>query len=103
MAKGGTLSPRYETIVNKILGIAFLKQGNTQEAITRFQKYLQAQPDDFQAHNQLGAIMAQEGQLDLAIQHFTEALKINPEFESAFENLKMARSLKKSSQTTEDK
>ena len=97
------LNPGYETIVNKILGIAFLRQNNLQEAVTAFEKYLQAEPDDFQIHNQLGAVLAQQGRLELAIQHFTEALKINPNFESAFENLKIARSLKDSSLIPDDK
>ena len=90
------LNPGYGAIANKILGIAFLTHGDPQAAILAFQKYLQIQPEDFQIHNQLGAVLAQEGRLDLAIQHFTEALKINPEFEPAFENLKIARSLKDS-------
>lgn len=96
------LSSLYTTITDKILGMAFSKHGKMKEAIVVFQKYLEAEPDDFQIHNQLGAILAQTGQIDLAIQHFTQALKINPEFEPAFENLKMARSLKNSPQTPGD-
>jgi Flp pilus assembly protein TadD len=71
-----------------------------QQAIAVFEEYLKMQPDDFQIHNQLGAIYAQMGKIDLAIQHFSQALKINPEFEDAFQNLKTARSLKASRQTS---
>lgn len=104
LERANNLSPQYTTITHKILGIAFFKHGKTQEAITAFRKYLQEEPDDFQIHNQLGAALGQVGQVDLAIQHFKQALKINPEYESALENLHVARSLKNSSQkTTDDK
>lgn len=85
----------YESISHKIIGLALSNQGKYKQAIISLEQYLQKQPDDFQVHNTLGTIYLQTGEVDLAIEHFLEALKINSEFEPALENLKMVQSLKK--------
>jgi len=90
------LSSHYKDITLKIIGLALSNQGKLQQAADVFQEYLKMQPDDFQIHNQLGAIYTEMGNIDFAIKHFSQALKINPEFEDAFQNLKVARSLKAS-------
>jgi spermidine synthase len=90
------LSSHYAGITLKIIGIALSSQGEMQQAADVFQEYLEIQPDDFQIHNQLGVIYLEMGNIDLAIKYFSQALKINSEFEVALQNLKAARSRKAS-------
>jgi spermidine synthase len=99
--KATELSPKYATITPKIIGLALSNQGRFQEAVISLEQYLKMEPDDFRVHDNLGTIYLQTGEVDLAIEHFKEALKINPEFEAAFENLKTAKSLKESQRAPE--
>jgi tetratricopeptide (TPR) repeat protein len=50
-------------------------------------------PDDEKAHNNLGTLLAQQGRLDEAIEHFSEALRIKPDFVEAHRNLTRARDM----------
>jgi tetratricopeptide (TPR) repeat protein len=42
----------------------------------------------------LGTVLARQGRIDEAIEHFTEALRIQPGFEDASKNLRLALSIK---------
>jgi tetratricopeptide (TPR) repeat protein len=67
------------------------KTKDPQEAIARYRQGLDLCPDDDVAHNELGEIYLQQGQMAEAITEFTEALAINPNFSSAQNNLDAAR------------
>jgi Flp pilus assembly protein TadD len=51
---------------------------------------VECKPNFAKAHNSLGAVLAYVGNLDEAIAHFTEALRIKPGFIKAQNNLSMA-------------
>jgi tetratricopeptide (TPR) repeat protein len=46
------------------------------------------------AHNQLGAALAKKGQMDEALRHFQEAIRLNPHYSAAHNNLGLARGMK---------
>jgi Flp pilus assembly protein TadD len=52
----------------------------------------EADPTNAQTHNNLGIIAAIRGELPLAIGHFEDALKIDPDYEEARTNLARAQS-----------
>ncbi len=52
-----------------------------------FFKALQAKPDNAEAHYYLGFLMAQQGKLKDAVYHYTEALRIKPDYPEAIQNL----------------
>ena len=69
------------------LGVTLLRQGKVDEAIPHFQKALQINPDDTEAHNGLGSALFQKGKVDEAIPHFQKALQIKPDNAEACYNL----------------
>jgi Tfp pilus assembly protein PilF len=46
------------------------------------------------AHNQLGAALAKKGQIDEALRHFQEAIRLNPDYSAAHNNLGLALGMK---------
>jgi len=54
---------------------------------TLFRHSLAITPDDEMAHNNLGSSLAEKGDLDGAIQHWMEALRLFPDFAEAHSNL----------------
>jgi tetratricopeptide (TPR) repeat protein len=52
---------------------------------------LTLQPDDAEAHNNLGAAFAQRGELHKALEHFEAALRLRPDFADAKRNLERAQ------------
>ena len=97
------LDPQPMPKVLNILGISLSRQGKFQQAAIELQKYLQIKPDDPVAHNELGVVLANMHQVDPAIEHFSEALRLKPDFEFARENLQIARSQKTDLQKSNDK
>ncbi len=82
---------RHDTYVN----LAFVRdqQGKTEEARGYLQKALQLEPNDSMAHNNLGFMLLKQGRLggaDGAIEHLNEALRINPGYAKARQNLNTA-------------
>ncbi|MCQ9208809.1 MAG: fused MFS/spermidine synthase [Omnitrophica bacterium] len=72
----------------------FLSQNKMyQKSSIQFQKYLQLKSDSPFVHNQQGLNYVNLGQLDEAIWHFSEAVRLKPEFRKAYINLQRARSL----------
>jgi Flp pilus assembly protein TadD len=57
------------------------------EAIVQFQKTLQINPADAEAHNNLGNVLLHRGRADEAVVHFQQALQINPDDAEAHNNL----------------
>lgn len=74
--------------VHRFLGTAFSHAGRQGEAREQFERALQIKPDDFTAHNNLGATLPHLGQSwGDAIREFQIALQIKPEYLLAWNNL----------------
>ncbi|MCD6330247.1 MAG: tetratricopeptide repeat protein [Candidatus Cloacimonetes bacterium] len=58
-----------------------------QEALTLYERSLQNNPNNAEAHNNMGIILSILGAHEAAIQHFNEAKKINPELPQVYNNL----------------
>lgn len=58
------------------IGLAFTKQGNTQQAIEYFSKSLQINPNNTKAHNGMGNVLITQGNLEEGIGHFLKALQL---------------------------
>jgi len=55
---------------------------------------LRLEPDNAEAHNQLGIVLGEQGDIDGAVEQFGEALRDRPDYEAAKRNLGMALDLK---------
>lgn len=97
------LDPQLMSKVYNILGISLSRKGEFKQAAIELQKYLQINPDDPVVHNELGVVFANMHQVDLAIKHFSEALRLKPDFEFARRNLQIARSQKTGLQNSNNK
>jgi tetratricopeptide (TPR) repeat protein len=62
-----------------------------QAAIAHLRRGLDLCPEDDVAHNELGELYLREGRLEEATAEFEAALKINPRFTRARENLELAK------------
>ena len=69
----------------KILGICLQAQGK--DVLHAFQMTARLLPEDAEAHNNLGVILKDLGQLDAAVTSCRQALAINPNFAHAYSNL----------------
>jgi len=58
-----------------------------QEALTLYEKSLEKNPNNAEAHNNMGIILSILGAHEAAIQHFNEAKNINPELPQVYNNL----------------
>jgi tetratricopeptide (TPR) repeat protein len=59
--------------------LALAKQGKPTEAITKHRTAIRPQPDDAQAHCDLGQALSQQGKLDEAIAEFRAAIRLQPD------------------------
>ena len=73
-------------------GVALTQLGRPREAIERYERALQLNPDDTDAHNNLGWTLATNGSVAEAVPHFERALALNPRDENAKRNLSQAKS-----------
>ncbi|HTN93643.1 MAG TPA: tetratricopeptide repeat protein [Gallionella sp.] len=69
----------------KLLGASLQMQGK--DAMPAFQKVVELTPGDAEAHNNLGSIYQERGQLDDALASYRHALRIDPRFIEAHYNL----------------
>ena len=67
-----------------------MKRSQKAQAKDAFERALQLQPDDPDANNSLGALLAESGQIPAAIERFRVALKGRPAFADALNNLGFA-------------
>ncbi|MCX7015541.1 MAG: tetratricopeptide repeat protein [Candidatus Sumerlaeota bacterium] len=70
------------------MGAAYLKKGQTQDAIHWYREAARVQPNDAAAHNSLGLALCQAGQTAEGLEEFRAALRIRPDYAEAEENLK---------------
>ena len=61
--------------------------GQFDEAIAHYQRVLELEPRYAEAHNNLGAALANRGRMDEAIAHWRQALEIKPDYAQAGINL----------------
>ncbi|WP_071518691.1 tetratricopeptide repeat protein, partial [Geitlerinema sp. PCC 9228] len=62
-------------------------QEKLEEAIEKYQKALQLNPEFFYAYNGWGSVLLDQGKLEEAIANYRQALQINPDFAVAYNNL----------------
>ena len=65
------------------------------EARTEFETVLRLNPEDYQAHGNLGAIYYRQQDYDLAEFHFEGALRLNPDDAVARRSLELVRTAKR--------
>jgi Flp pilus assembly protein TadD len=74
------------------LAMALETSGRLDEAGNEYRTAVRLDPDNPQFHNNLGVfLIVRRGQRDLAIEQFREALRLDPKFRDAAENLKHAQ------------
>jgi tetratricopeptide (TPR) repeat protein len=69
------------------LGTLYMKLGRPSDARTALERALSLTPDYADAHNTLGALLAQNGDFKAAVEHFKKALDARPDFADALNNL----------------
>lgn len=68
--------------------------GDLNDAIATYKRILELNANNEHAHNNLGIVYYKQDRFDEAIEEFNLALKLNPQFEEAKENLKWAQGKK---------
>ena len=74
---------------NLVVTLFSLKQYD--EALARGQVILNSHPDEFRIHYVVGAILLVQGDNNEAIKHYSEALRLAPDFKEAQDGLKEAQ------------
>ena len=80
--------PEYAADSNLTSALAAARRAN--EALDSCRQALRTNPDDAQAHNNLGGLLRQIGRVAEGIGQFEQALRINPDFAEAHYNLALA-------------
>jgi len=84
---------KYLTVAAALIilaGLTFLtwrQAGYWRDSITLFQHSLAINPGNHLAHNQIGYVYAENGDIEKAIEHHRQALKIKPNYTKALVNL----------------
>ena len=69
------------------LGVALIKRGQLDEAVTRLQGAIRIAPNYAEAHNNLGTALAMQGRLEEAIARFQESVRLKPRSAQAHNDL----------------
>lgn len=85
------LHPKASKVWN-IMGAAAAQIGEPEQAILAFQKMLFIDPNDADAHNNIGNIFIKQGKLDEAIEAYAKAISLQTDHKAAFENIGSALS-----------
>ncbi|UCD83828.1 MAG: tetratricopeptide repeat protein [Deltaproteobacteria bacterium] len=72
------------------LAKAYEGKSNIKQAVKEAERMMQAAPTNYEIHNFLGTYYAKAGKLDEAIAEFKEAVRLNPRYSSAWNNLEIA-------------
>ena len=73
-----------------IFGRLLSLQGDFDEAEQRLNRAIQLNPNDTDAHNNLGVLLVAQQQIDEAIEHYHTALKLDPDSIDVQQNLRIA-------------
>ena len=65
-----------------------IKQQRYDEALVQTQAALDINPASYEAHNTLGSLLLDRGDREKAWQHIAEALRLEPDYAPAMENLR---------------
>jgi tetratricopeptide (TPR) repeat protein len=79
-----------DAIVLTILGAANNDLGNLEKAAEKFTKICVLQPNNFEAHNNLGKVLVESEKYLDAVPYLKKAIEINPKSAQAHENLASA-------------
>jgi tetratricopeptide (TPR) repeat protein len=80
----GTPSPEVHNIIGLMLG---RKGSDTNQVVSEFNEALRLRPDYAEAHNNIGLVLAQNGDDEKAATEFREAVRIRPDYADAHANL----------------
>ncbi len=72
------------------LGDALFAKGQTDDAISQYQKAIRLKPYYAKVHNNLGSALAKNGRIDDAISQYEEAIRLKPDDANAHNNLGIA-------------
>jgi len=73
------------------LGVQRIHEKKVDEATDCFRKALECNPGNADAHNNLGNVLFSSGKHQEAITHYSEALRLKPDFKQAAQNLERVR------------
>ncbi|MGB8225248.1 MAG: tetratricopeptide repeat protein [Sedimentisphaerales bacterium] len=73
--------------------------GKFEQAEKEYEKILLIQPQNIIAHSDFGVVLFQQGKFDDAIAHFNEAIRIDPHYTAAKNNLKLVLTEKQKTQS----
>jgi protein O-GlcNAc transferase len=68
-------------------GNAYLRRGEMANAVSMFEKAVEADPGNYEAHNSLGVVLSAIGDFERAIGHFQNAVALNDSFVEGHYNL----------------
>jgi tetratricopeptide (TPR) repeat protein len=72
-----------------LFSLTVLRNSDYDSGIAMWADVVKKRPGNVRAHNNLGELLAKQGELDRASTEFSEALQINPEYAQAQQNLGM--------------
>ncbi len=68
------------------LGVSYQQSGNLAGAKVAYENAISLKSDLFDSHNNLGTLLAAQGEKELAVRHFDIAIKLNPRLHNAVYN-----------------
>lgn len=71
-----TISKRFEKFIDE--GISLYEEGKVKEAVAKFKKAVEEDPESPIAYGNLGKLYRQEGKIDSAIKNFRQTLELDP-------------------------
>ena len=77
-------------LISILMATTYLQAGYWTNSITLFEHALDVADNNYIAHHKLGEALEAEGKTDAAIRHYSETLRIRPDFVSTYLNLGVA-------------